>query len=96
MGPLELIAAYKVADKCQGRDPRVWTAWVKLQAQGGNGIYTYYVDDRIAASDVPGEYTYVLEVSDGSLSKAIRITVESAGVLLKAPVLRVIDAPGGC
>jgi len=96
VGPLELIAAYKVADKCQSRDPRAWTAWIKLQAQGGNGIYTYYVDDRIAASGVPGEYTHILEVSDGSTSKTIRITVESAGVFLKDPVWRVVDAPPGC
>jgi len=96
VGPLGLVAAYKVADQCLGRNPRVWTAWIKLDAQGGNGIYTYYVDDRMVASGVPGDYTYVLEVTDGSLSKTIRITVESAGVFLKDPVWRVVDAPGGC
>ncbi len=96
VGPLKLVTAYKVADQCLGRKPRVWTAWVKLEAQGGNGFYTYTVDDRVVASTVPGEYTYVLQVTDGSPSKTIRIGVESAGVPLKDPVWRVIDAPDGC
>ena len=31
-----------------------------------------------------------------AIAKTIRITVESAGVPIKDPVWRVIDAPGGC
>lgn len=94
-GPLALDA-YEVAEQCVRRNPLSWTAWIKLQAQGGNGIYTFYVDDVAIASRVTGEYIYELQVTDGSPYKALRLSVESAGVPLKNPVSLWIEAPDGC
>jgi len=94
-GPLKL-EAYEVAKQCVQRNPRSWTAWIKLQAQGGNGLYTFYVDDVAVARQSPGEYIYELRVTDGAPYKAIKLHIESAGAPLKNPVSLWVEAPGGC
>jgi eukaryotic-like serine/threonine-protein kinase len=95
-GPLELVDPYEVAKQCVQRKPRMWTAWVKLEARGGNGIYTYFVDDQLVAKSVSGEYIYVLQVTDGSPYRAIRVSVESAGIPIRNPKSLWIEAPNGC
>jgi serine/threonine-protein kinase len=90
------LDAYEVAKQCVQRKPRVWTVWVKLEAHGGTGVYTYFVDDQPVAGPMSTEYIYVLQVADGSPFKAIRTSVESAGTPLKNPISLWILAPDGC
>ena len=65
-------------------------------ARGGNGVYTFYVNDVAVARQSPAEFIYELPVTDGSPYQAVRVKVESAGVMLKDPLSLWIDAPDGC
>lgn len=94
-GPLKL-EAYPVAEQCVSHKPRVWATWVKMWAEGGTGVYVYYIDDVAVAGPMTGEYIYVLNVTDGSPYKALRLSVVSAGVPLKNPIALWIEAPPGC
>jgi hypothetical protein len=90
------LDAYPVEKKCVSRNPRSWTAWVKLEAHGGTGVYTYLVDNQPVAGPMSTEYIYVLQVTDGSPFKAIRTSVESGGIPIKNPKSLWIEAPNGC
>ncbi len=93
-GPLKL--AYEVTKQCVSGSPGSWSVRIKMQAQGGNGIYTYYLDGKGVSKPLMGEYIHMLQVSGGSVYKVVKLNVESAGVLLKTPVELEIKAPDGC
>jgi len=97
IGPLTLVEFYVVEKQCVQHKPiRMWNVWIKMRAEGGNGIYVYYIDDRPVSGPTMGEFIYVLQVTDGSQYKAPWGNVESAGIFTKNPLQIWIEAPDGC
>jgi hypothetical protein len=93
VGPLKLVAVYQVGEQCVSPNPRVWKAFIKIQAEGGTGVYTYFVDGKPVTLSADNVYEYV--VTDGSAFKAVKISVTSGGRTLAHEPLQV-NVPKGC